>query len=239
VYASTTQSPILLVGTAHVVDLAEPLQRTLSGRALQGIAIELDQERLQHLLSEGALGPGRSGGPFFLRLWAAIQRRLGEELGTGAGAEMRAAATLAKDWKLPLFLIDDPIRETLAQLLRSLSVQERLRLIFGSVAGLFIPSRMIRRQIGEYSKHPGELLEEMRTQFPGVTRVLLDARNEHMAERLARIRLQGCGRLAAVVGDAHLPGLASALRRRGVPVETVAFAQLLAIGPSTGSVPPG
>lgn len=222
------EAPVLIVGTAHVVDLAQPLRRALSGRDLQGIAVELDAERAHALLAPSPeVGSSRgAGAPLMVRLWSLIQRRLGEDLGAGAGAEMRAAAALANEWRVPLFLIDDPIRETIARLLRSLSFRERASLLLGSIVGLFVPSRVVRQQIDEYQASPGTLLEELRTQFPGVTHVLLDERNEHMADRLAALRRQGYGRIAAVVGDAHLPGLAEALHRRGVPVEKVPLAEL-------------
>ncbi len=230
------ESPVLLVGTAHVVDLSAPLRRVLSGRALDGIAVELDAERGAAVLHPDPNGPGRGGGgPIFLRLWAAMQKRLGDELGQGAGAEMRAAAQLAGEWKIPVFLIDDPIRETIARLLRSLTVKERVSLLVGALIGFVMPARVVKEQIGNYQEAPSDLLEELRVQLPGVTKVLLDDRNEHMADRLAEIRRRGFGRVAAVVGDAHLPGLAAALGRRGVPTERIPLGTLLATGPSAGA----
>ncbi len=227
-YASSTEAPVLVVGTAHVIDLAAPLRALLDGRDLQGIAIELDHDRARSLLGpEPAGGRGRPGEvPFFLRLWSVVQRRLGEDLGAGAGAEMRTAAALATEWGIPLLLIDDPVRETVVRLFRSLSFRERLGLLAGGLIGLVVPARVVRAQIGEYARAPEGFLEELRHQYPGVARVLLDDRNEHMADRLAGLRRQGFGRMAAVVGDAHLPGLAQALRRRGIPVETVPFGTL-------------
>jgi hypothetical protein len=41
-------------------------------------------------------------------------------------------------------------------------------------------------------------------------------------------RRRGLGRVAAVVGDAHVPGLTEALRRRGIPVESVSLGELVA-----------
>jgi pheromone shutdown protein TraB len=240
VYSSTIESPVLLVGTAHVVDVAGPLRSLLTGRPLDGIAVELDSERAQVLLTEAAEERRATrGGPILFRLWALLQRRLGERLGQGVGAEMRSAAELAKEWKLPLFLIDDPVRETLARLLRSMTPRERIRLLAGSLLGLFLPSRMVERHIGSYTEAPEDYLAEIRTAFPGVARVLLDERNEHMATRLAELRGRGFGRLAAVVGDAHLAGLSEALRRRGIATEPVRLGALLApTRPSVGSSSP-
>lgn len=227
-YASTLEAPVLLIGSAHVVDLEGPLRATLRERVLDGIAVELDPERASALLAEaGPDARGRRSGPLFLRLWGQLQRRLGAELGGGvAGAEMRTAARLARERRLPLFLIDDPIRETIGRLVRSMSVRERLSLVLGGILGLVVPSRFVARQLDEYTESPAEYLAEVRRSYPQVARVLLDERNEHMADRLRELRTRGYGRVAAVVGDAHVPGLAEALRRRGIPVESIALGAL-------------
>ena len=237
-YASTTEAPVLLLGAAHVVDLAEPIRRTLRERVLDGIAVELDPERAQALLAPE--GPGRTrprGVPLVARLWAHLQRRLGAEIGGGAaGEEMKVAASVAQDRSLPLFLIDDPIRATLTSLLTSLSVRERVTLLTGAVVGLFLPSRVVEREMDRYTEDPTEFAAELRQASPTLARVLIDDRNEHMADRLASLRARGFGRVAAVVGDAHLPGLTVALRRRGIPVEAIPFRELrAATAPSSSS----
>jgi pheromone shutdown protein TraB len=235
VYASTTQSPVLLIGAAHVVDLAEPLRRVLGPRTLDGVAIELDPERASALLSADSSGRRRSGGPLIARLWGLVQRRLGAEIGGGTpGAEMRAAAAVARERGLPVFLIDDPIRETLRRLVGSMPVKERVTLLVGALVGLFVPARVVEREMDRYVASPEAYAGELRRVSPTVARVLLDDRNEHMADRLADLRARGFGRLAAVVGDAHVAGLTRALHRRGIPVETVPFRDLRA---TTGSAP--
>jgi pheromone shutdown protein TraB len=86
----------------------------------------------------------------------------------------------------------------------------------------------------KYAASPEEYTDQLRLASPTLARVLLDERNEHMAERLVVLRTRGYGRIAAVVGDAHLPGLAAALGRRGVAVESIPFAQLREVkGPSS------
>ncbi|MCI4350571.1 MAG: TraB domain-containing protein [Thermoplasmata archaeon] len=226
-YSSTLEAPVLLVGAAHVVDVRSPLRKALAKRVLDGVAIELDEERAAAILREpDGTGTSARNVPLMLRLWGVVQRRLGQELGQGAGAEMRAAAEIARERRLPLFLIDDPIRSTMGRMLHSLSFKERVSLFAGSFVGLLLPSRVVENQIDKYNAARGEYLEEIRLAFPTVVRVLLDERNEHMADRLVELRRRGFGRVAAVVGDAHVPGLAGALRRRGLLVETIDFAAL-------------
>ncbi len=226
-YASTIESPILLVGVAHVVDLTEPLRRVLGERPLDGVAVELDVERADALLRSPGGPERRRSGPLFVRFWSVIQRRLGSEIGGGTpGAEMKAAALIARDRHLPLFLIDDPLRTTIVNLVRTMPFKERVQLLFGAFVGLFVPARVVEREIDRYVVAPTDYTEQLRQASPTLARVLIDDRNEHMADRLVQLRGRGYGRMAAVVGDAHVTGLKNALGRRGVPTETVTFGEL-------------
>jgi pheromone shutdown protein TraB len=237
VYASTTEGPVLLVGVAHVVDLEAPLRAVLGTRVLDGIAVELDAERAEALLAEGA-PRRRSGGPLFARLWSRVQLRLGDEIGGGPpGGEMRVAARVAKERGLPLFLIDDPIRATLLNLVRAMPFKERVQLLVGAFVGLFVPARVVRREMDRYANEPEAYTDELRRASPTLAHVLLDERNEHMAERLRQLRARGYGRIAVVIGDAHRTGLGSALHRRGIPVESIPFETLRA--PTGRSTTPG
>ena len=136
---------------------------------------------------------------------------------------MRTAFTVARERNLPVFLIDDPIRMTLVNLVRSMPFKERVTLLLGSIAGLFVPSRVVAGEMERYVDSPQEYVDELRRLSPTVARVLLDDRNEHMADRLASLRAHGIARLAVIVGDAHVQGLGSALARRGIAVESIPF----------------
>lgn len=238
--AATLGTPVLVIGTAHVVDLAGPLSTVLGDRPLDGIAVELDAERAPAVLGSGPTGGRPRDLPLFARLWGLLQRRLGAELGGGPpGAEMRAAAAVARQRGLPLFLVDDPIRATLARLLATMPFKERVTLIAGAVLGLFIPARTVSKQLEAYVDEPTEMIAELRRASPTIARVLIDERNDHMAERLALIRSRGAGRLAVVVGDAHVNGLRIALGQRGVPTEGLPFRELRGLrGPSSSPASP-
>ncbi len=228
---------LLLLGTAHVVDLAEPLRRVLADRPLDGVAVELDPERAHALFAGGPDRGVARGTPLLARLWGHLQRRLGEEIGGGdPGEEMKIAAAVARERRIPVFLVDDPIRLTFARLIRTMPAKERVTLLLGAFVGLFVPARVVKGEMERYTEEPGAFTEEIRRVSPTVARVLLDERNEHMADRLAQLRSQGFARLAVVVGDAHLPGLTGALERRGVPVEAISFRELRTLrGPSSSS----
>src|SRR4029077_1648503 len=146
----------------------------LSGRDLDAVALELDDERAASLLSDHPPESGPGDAPFFLRIWGHVQKRLGEELGAGAGGEMKAAARIAKESNLPIFLIDDPIRATLGRLVKSMSLRERLSLLVGGLLGAFLPASIVEGQLDKYTEAPQEYLEVIREAYPSLARVLLD-----------------------------------------------------------------
>ncbi len=226
---------VLVIGTAHVVDLAEPLRAALSGRPLDGIAVELDDERARLIFAPTPPSGTARDVPMIARLWSLLQRRLGADLGAGVpGAEMRTAAAVARERNLPLFLVDDPVRVMMARLLTTMPFKERVALFAGSVIAIFLPSRVVRDQMEDYVENPSDVVAELRRASPTVARVLLDERNEHMADRLAQIRARGFLRLAVVVGDAHVEGLTAALGRRAIASEALGFARLRTVtGPSS------
>ena len=49
-------------------------------------------------------------------------------------------------------------------------------------------------------------MENMRKKYPTLVKVLIDERNEHMSEEIARVCSE-YERVVAVVGDAHVDGL--------------------------------
>jgi pheromone shutdown protein TraB len=227
VVTSSDPGRILLLGSAHVVDLSGPIRERLSALPLQAVALELDAERAAVLEGPpGATLKKQGSVPLLIRFWGTLQRRLGAELGQGAGGEMRAAAEFAKEKQLPVYLIDDPFNLTVRRLLGSLSPYERVRLLAGALLGLVIPARTVKRELEQYSETPTEYTDQIRSSFPTVARVLIDERNEHMAGRLEELWRRGIRHIAVVVGDAHVAGLAEELRKRQLPVETVSLGQL-------------
>jgi pheromone shutdown protein TraB len=228
----------LVVGVAHVVNLEAPLRAALGRGPLDGVALELDLQRATALLEPPAGRRARAGVPVVFWLWALLQRRLGAAIGGGAaGEEMRVALRFADEKGLPVFFVDDPIQATIATFVRTIPFKERVGLLVAAVAGLFLPSRLVEGEVDHYTDHPEEFAEELRRSSPTLAHVLIDARNEHMADRISALSRSGVPRIAVVVGDAHVPGLASALRAREVAVETVPFRELrraTAPSPSTG-----
>ena len=233
---NATDPSILLVGVAHVLDLESGLGQVLGSFAPKALAVELDPERAEVLAERvrereqgaegGRKGGSGSGAPMLLRLWAKMQDRFAADMGGVPGEEMLQVGAFAKQRSLPCFLVDDPIREVAPRLLASLSPRERVRLLVSTVIALFIPTRLVEKEIQSYSEHREEYLGVLREQYPTISRVLLDERNVHMAERIAALA-RSYGPVAAVVGDAHVSGLSQALAATGLPVRQVRLETLM------------
>ena len=61
---------LMIIGTAHVIDLSYPLEGFIREFNPDSIALELDRDRWFALQSKTQT----SGGPFFLRMLARIQK---------------------------------------------------------------------------------------------------------------------------------------------------------------------
>ena len=83
---------LMLIGTAHVIDLALPLERHIKNFNPDIIALELDKQRWLALKSNIR----KSGGPFYVRLLSRLQQYLGDYFGSTPGAEMMVATKIAQ-----------------------------------------------------------------------------------------------------------------------------------------------
>ena len=123
---------LMLIGTAHVIDLESPLERYIKGFNPNTVALELDRERWLALSSKKK----RSGGPIFVRLLARLQEYLGETFGSSPGSEMLAAAKIARSIGADVNLIDKPILPTLKEAWKTMPWNEFWNLISDSFVSL-------------------------------------------------------------------------------------------------------
>ncbi|MAH17515.1 MAG: hypothetical protein CL960_03340 [Euryarchaeota archaeon] len=216
---------LLLVGTAHVMELALPLERVLRTFDPDVVALELDPQRWAAL--RAPVRPRR--GPLLLRLLASLQERLGEMLGAPPGSDMLAAGRTAQRLGARLALVDLPVIPTLQRAWRALGWRERLALarellppLLGADALASGPAAANPLATGDFSRE----LAEFARRFPSLQRELIDRRDRHMARRLVALLRDG-QRVAAVVGEGHLPGLERRLAR--LSPDMVPLSRLLAL----------
>ncbi|MDX1611378.1 MAG: TraB/GumN family protein [Candidatus Thermoplasmatota archaeon] len=221
---------VLLLGTAHVVPLRKAIQHHIFEFQPDAVALELDRARLQGLL---APPEDRQKGGMAYGFIARFQQKVADDLGGSVGDEMLAGREAAMLLGVPVALVDAPAQETFRRLIQEMGWGERFKLI-GSVLGSILPGNSVEADLQRALEGDPSLIEEVSRRFPTVKRVLIDERDELMARRvgaLARDR----GRVVAIVGDAHVPGMVARLEGQVERVHAVRVKQLQAGIPNQAS----
>ena len=198
---------LMLIGTAHVIDLESPLDRYIREFNPTSVALELDRERWLALSSNRK----RSGGPILVRLLARLQEYLGETFGSSPGSEMLAAAKIARTLGADVNLIDKPILPTLKEAWKTMPWNEFWNLISDSLISFVGGGSLNLNQSmmsGDFTKE----LDEFSTKYPSIKFQLIDRRDEYMAINLIKLfRRKKYDKIVAVVGEGHLDGMETRL----------------------------
>ena len=212
-----------LLGTAHVSKASvDAVRAAIDSGAYDGIAVELDPQRLQALTDPDALArldlikvlrEGKTALFAANLALAGYQRRLAEKLGIEPGAELKVAAMEATSRGLPLYLIDRDVGLTFRRAMRSLGWWGRAKISAGLIAGMVANEEVDEGQIEKLKE--GDMLEsafnEFATETPALYETIIAERDRYMAARL-RESAGGAREVLAVVGAGHLQGLARHLR---------------------------
>jgi pheromone shutdown-related protein TraB len=217
-------SEYTIIGTAHVSRASADAVRELSSSGrFDAIAVELCQARYDALTAERKwtdldlykiIREGKAGLVMANLALSAYQRRIAEQFGIEPGAEMRAAATAAKEQGLPLQLVDRDLATTLKRSYASVPWYKRLYMMAGLALGM-VSSEEIDEESIEKLKE-GDILESTFTEFaeqsPELYEALIAERDSYMAARLREENLgKEDNKVLVVIGAGHMEGLAQHL----------------------------
>lgn len=206
----------ILVGTAHVSqESVEEVKQLITSNNPEKVCIELDQGRYQSLSQPESwknldiykvIKEGR--GPLLLSnlMLSSYQKRLGIDMGTKPGEEMRAAIELANELNIPFTLIDRDIQTTLRRAWGISGLWGKSKLMATLLSATFTDEKIEASQIEELKKTSAlhGMMEELASFLPSVKKVLIDERDQFMAARLYET---SGNKLLAVVGAGHVPGM--------------------------------
>jgi pheromone shutdown-related protein TraB len=213
-----------VIGTAHVSRAsADAVTELAASGEFDVIAVELCQARYDALTAERKwtdldlyriLREGKAGLVMANLALSAYQRRIADQFGIEPGAEMRAAAVAAKEYDLPLQLVDRDLATTLRRSYASVPWYKRLYLMMGLAMGM-VSSEEIDEEAIEKLKE-GDILESTFTEFaehsPQLYEALISERDRYMAARLREENVNAPGsRVLVVIGAGHMEGLAKHL----------------------------
>ncbi|MHA1674398.1 MAG: TraB domain-containing protein [Promethearchaeota archaeon] len=207
------------------------------------VMIELDEERLQILLEreteakKDMLIPttpqesnpsdhGKQSDPTvdspeippFLAAFEHIQQSMGGIMGIVPGDELLTAVHVVKELNIPLRMIDLPIEETMkrfARLQAQFPKEQDALMEELNMENLPNDETEIRKlfHMLEDPEAVRALLAEFRTQFPDLTKILIDDRNEYMVSQIKDYHTHHPSKQILVIcGALHVTGIVSSLQ---------------------------
>ena len=202
---------LLILGTAHVLDLSIGIERAIRDFNPDIVALELDKDRWIALNSPSS---SRNEGPLFVKILAYLQKRLSEVFGSPPGSDMLAAADVARRTGSSLAFIDLPIIPVLQKSWNSMSLKEKSFLFFEMIS-LSLGFQKVDEQIENSNWDFSKQLNEFAIRYPTLKNQLIDRRDKFMALSLVKLfrkqTKENPIRIVAVVGEGHLAGLSTAL----------------------------
>lgn len=204
-----------IVGTAHVSQKSiEEVREAIADFEPNVIAVELDPGRYAAIRKQ-AKDPSvkdvleAKNFTQVLVQWilAYLQRRIGLDLGVEPGAEMKAAIAEAEARSTPVALIDRDINITLRRFWNSLSILEKIRMIYAlGVSVVGIDDAEI--DVEELKKQDmiTMAMEEFRKFSPNGARALIDERDAYLARNIVDLTATH-ERVLAVLGAGHVQGV--------------------------------
>lgn len=221
---------ITILGTSHIAQQSIEEITTACRDLHPGlIAVELDAERASALLEDYPQKVPlhqlfRLGwkGVLFAKLAQYVQQHLGKTVGVNPGAEMKTALLLAKEQKIPVALIDQPIQVTLKNFSRQFTWKEKFQFLKDILGGLLFPRRA-KERLGlaglDLRKVPSadlveKMMVEVETRYPSLYKVLVDDRNKYMVRQLVKLLRQHPGKkILVIVGMGHKKGMEMLLQK--------------------------
>ena len=209
----TPTQVLTLVGTCHVFNIKHQIKNLIVQLKPQAVCVELDKKRLDRLTTRTTP----------MQLAALVQDLIALYYGARAGDDMYGAIEGARQIKARLFLIDKDIESTEQALRRAiaqefLSPLELMRKLIAYEAfarefpfqgrplgGLSIPAL-----VDDFERNPEKYRTTLRRLFPYFKRVLMDDRENHMAQEIRTIA-ETYDHMLAVVGAGHVTGLVDLL----------------------------
>lgn len=220
---------ITLIGTGHVFNLSQGILKVFGERQPEIVCVELDKQRYKALLVRNtdpeAYQEARKNTPIIYRMLARFQDSISKEYGVEAGDEMMTAINYAQSHQLPVAFIDMNAQYMFSKMLKSMRFSEKIKLMLTGLTGFFISKKHVEKELSRFENNFDKYIEQIGEKFPTIKRVLIDDRNQHMVNHLAKAS-EEYEKVIAVVGDGHVPGISELLKSKEVEFEAIRLSEL-------------
>lgn len=219
---------LILLGTSHIsIESIKNVEKTIKKEKPGIVAVELDKDRLVALFSKKRKKHSLKGvglkGFLFAVIGAYVEKKLGSIVNVEPGSEMKTAIRLAKEQNAKVALIDQHITVTLKRFSQTFSWKEKWRLLVDIFRGIFFKKKELAK-IGlkdfDLTKVPEKevirkLIDFVKNRYPNIYKVLVQERNEYMANNLAKlIERFPKEKIVAVIGAGHEEELLSLVKQK-------------------------
>lgn len=207
---------IILTATAHVSkESVELVRDTIDEYKPDSICVELDDERYKSMenpdqwKSSNIVDVIKAKKSALLLVNLALssyQKNMAKNLGTTPGMEMKMGIDCAKERGCDLVMADRNLHTTFMRIWRKLSFWRKCKLIAGIFFGEDDDEEITEEDINKLLEKDGidAALGVMSEEFPEIGRILIDERNEFLAEKIKNAPGKT---VVAVLGAAHIPGV--------------------------------
>jgi len=210
---------IIFVSVIHTdIESVEEARRVVREMKPEVVAVELDHERYHQLINPptetetSATSRGDMAHDLMQQL-ALLEKSLGDITGSDVGDEMLAAIEEGRAIGAKIALVDRPMIATV-QAMMKVSIDE----IYKLTSMLPDATKDIENggagDLLAMLKEDGaveDLMEQFRTEFPGLASVLIEQRDQYVAKALHFILNDSKGLIVAVLGAGHIKGVRAAL----------------------------
>jgi pheromone shutdown-related protein TraB len=207
---------VTLVGTAHVSrESAQQVRETIQQEKPDTVCVELCASRYQSIRQKerwqqtDIVKVIREKKSFLLLsnlLLASFQKRIAKQFDINPGAEMIEAIQTAEEIGAQIHLADRDIRTTLSRTWHSMGLWSKIKLLFQLVMSLGEVKDIKEEDIEKMKQEDvlESLLAEVGRSLPGLKRILIDERDQYLAEKIKAAPGQ---KIVAVVGAGHVQGI--------------------------------
>ena len=207
---------IYLVKTAHIsAQSVEDVKNTIQEVTPSTVCIELDAQRARSFSQNdqwektdiiSIIKKKQIGLLISNLILSSYQKKMAKQLNISVGAEMIEAMNQAKNVSARISYIDRDIQITFKRIYRLLTFSQKFKLLIGLFSSLFDEEKITDEQLENLKQSDmiDSALSEMGKSFPIIKQVLVDERDQYMAQKIK----QAIGSvIVAVVGAAHAPGI--------------------------------
>ncbi|MFW6263667.1 MAG: TraB/GumN family protein [Thermotogota bacterium] len=207
---------LILLGTAHVSkQSAQQVRELIEEEKPDTVCVELDKGRYDSIVDKNRwekmdiIKIVKSKQSAFLLVNLALssyQKRIAEQFGINAGAEMIEGVNAAKDIDAKLVLADRDIKTTFLRIWRGMKFWGKMKLLVMIIASIFSKEEITEEEL-EKMKSEDMLtatLSELSDTFPELKKSLIDERDQYLAYKIKNAPGQ---KILAVLGAGHIPGI--------------------------------